>query len=696
MAPNDPLNDRLQAAGDAISVDDDFAALNSVQQNAASHRRRRRAIAGVGIVVVLIGGGLVAVRALVEGEPDSLSIAGVDEPAPATTLPPSEGAVEATAVGGPTVDDDRAPVTTLPPPTTVAATSSPVVVAMIDAAATVVQVPADLRDAQLNWVVPWKDGFLASRTLIVPQALPAELPEEIAALFPQEVIDFFNGELPPTIAEATEMLSEAGLLDEVTAVLSEHPEASEAIYSQPTVTPSVSVEFSSNGITWEPIDFAMPPGSPFMRTVQSNGDRLVALVESFPDEPIEQEFFFPTTTVMVTDDLQTWQPIALPVEAPPPGLPDYVRYGTFPEALVVSDAGWLATTYRQYDVDVPAVLPLLPEATRLRVEPRLDQLSTSIGPEGITFYFFDESRPEGQPEDLLVSWTDLGVEPSGTETFEANQVTVASTWDGEPLVADRTEGANVVCSSDGFYSSSGSVQFAADGLDWVDLASPDDALLIESFLPVDGGVVAFGFDQDGERVVYRVEGATDTWTEIGAPELPTSIYGGYLGSPGSAPAIVVDMASNNVPESTITAEADGFTMTLMQAYPLSSVRLVDSDGAVVIDDRSAGIFGPGPGDGTFSRSDQDGLTFIDVETGLDIVTFPNATLQAAWQEAPEEDYEEHVADLWILALVDGDRWLFQDLGVDGIDAYFGSSPIAVNGSTLLFAAGPEWLVFDLS
>ena len=51
---------------------------------------------------------------------------------------------------------------------------------------------------------PWRDGFVAGSVVFPPQSLPAELPPEIAALFPQEVIDLFAGELPATIDEATD------------------------------------------------------------------------------------------------------------------------------------------------------------------------------------------------------------------------------------------------------------------------------------------------------------------------------------------------------------------------------------------------------------------------------------------------------------------------------------------------------------
>ena len=113
-----------------------------------------------------------------------------------------------------------------------------------------------------EWMVPWKDGFLAGGTVYQPQPLPAELPPEIVELFPPEVVDLFADGLPETIDEATAMLSEAGLLDEVTTVISEHPEASEAIYSSQPTSPQAIVQFTTDGEDWTSVDVTLPRACP--------------------------------------------------------------------------------------------------------------------------------------------------------------------------------------------------------------------------------------------------------------------------------------------------------------------------------------------------------------------------------------------------------------------------------------------------
>ncbi len=118
-----------------------------------------------------------------------------------------------------------------------------------------------------EWIVPWEDGFLVGSMAYQPQPLPDELPEEVVALFPQEVIDLFGGDLPATISEATEQLSEAGLLEVVSEIIQNNPAASEAIYGVETGPPTLDVRYTVDGITWEPREVVAPPGATYFSGV---------------------------------------------------------------------------------------------------------------------------------------------------------------------------------------------------------------------------------------------------------------------------------------------------------------------------------------------------------------------------------------------------------------------------------------------
>ena len=211
--------------------------------------RRRQVRNRAGAVV-----GLVAVVAL--GAVAVLALAGSDEPDTLVTADPAENTEEAGETTS--VPADTAP--------TLSTASAPATVEVVDLPGVAGAAPGiDGAPQFAEWMAPWREGFLVGSTMYPPQSLPSELPPDVVALFPQEVTDLFNGTLPPTIEEATKMLSEAGLLDEVTAVLQEHPEASAAIYGVPsTDPPTVEARFTVDGITWEPVEMTLPAGAGYL------------------------------------------------------------------------------------------------------------------------------------------------------------------------------------------------------------------------------------------------------------------------------------------------------------------------------------------------------------------------------------------------------------------------------------------------
>jgi hypothetical protein len=85
----------------------------------------------------------------------------------------------------------------------------------------------------VQWLVPWDDGFLAAGVTYTPPPLADQLPPEIVALFPPEVTALFPDGPPHTQQEAIDILNEAGLMDVVMDVLTEHPDAMDALQSAP-------------------------------------------------------------------------------------------------------------------------------------------------------------------------------------------------------------------------------------------------------------------------------------------------------------------------------------------------------------------------------------------------------------------------------------------------------------------------------
>ena len=154
--------------------------------------RRRGALVGLGVLVAASSVGCGARDDTADGPPPT----------------------EPTAAADSTVDDGG-PATTAAPTTD----AVPTVATATRVESTPVRIPAPFAgvdgDAEVHTerLVPWNEGVLAIGAVHHPQRLPDELPPDVAAMFPQEVVDLFPDGLPPTLEEAMTTLQEAGLYD---------------------------------------------------------------------------------------------------------------------------------------------------------------------------------------------------------------------------------------------------------------------------------------------------------------------------------------------------------------------------------------------------------------------------------------------------------------------------------------------------
>lgn len=348
MADHDDIRSGLNNTAASIEVDDLEAARSDVHAVVRRRRRRTRVVSALGAVVAVAACTAVVVAVTGSDEPDTLMSAdpAVVEDTSTTLVEPVDSTIADVPAGGArTVELINRPGV---PGTSAGIDGSP---------------------ETADWIVPWRDGFLVGSTVYPSQPLPAELPEDVTALFPQEVIDLFAGELPATIAEATQMLSEAGLLDEVTTVLQEHPEASKAIYSAPTPNDaSVEARFTTDGITWEPVEMTLPPGATYTSGVAAVGDRLT-IVYSVQDNG---GVFAGTDrfTVATTTDLTTWTTQEVVVPPPPVDLPVGIRRNVSPQGLAVTESGWAVTVFDSVQPD-PVEMFAPPASRRRRSIPRV-------------------------------------------------------------------------------------------------------------------------------------------------------------------------------------------------------------------------------------------------------------------------------------------------------------------------------------
>ncbi len=539
-----------------------------------------------------------------------------------------------------------------------------------------------------EWIVPWGDGFLAGSTVFQPQPLPAELPEDVVALFPQEVIDLFGGELPPTIAEATQMLSEAGLLDEVTEVLSNNPGASEAIYGVPvTEPPEVQARFTTDGIEWEPIDLTLPADAAYVANVATVGDRLVVAFEPRGDDGLPGETG--SFTVASTTDLSNWTTQEVAVPGPSVELPVGISRIVSTQGLVVNENGWALTVFESVN---PDPLVLLREAGLTGPELPADVgFGSSFDGTGIEV---QTETGSGLSTDRY-TWDELGVAPEVVAVLEQGGYTSnvwASAWDG---AAAPSEGSarfgELLATSAGFVQWGDGIRFSPDGRVWTDRPLPDPDVYVSGAFAFDGGVIALATGGDGTLDLYRLDATGDAAELLEVPGLPAAGQAGFTGPGSPRSAILIDASTQAVPIEPLIVEVDGYRLTVRQ--PSGSFELSDAATGDVIVSENLGRFGAE--DESSFEFGIDGVTVTDPETGEVIVVIPSEVFNAA-QEELYGGFEgsEYSPDLWLLASVDGQRFVVDDL--DDGESFEGPLVAVANDERALLQVGNRWISYDLS
>lgn len=537
-----------------------------------------------------------------------------------------------------------------------------------------------------EWIVPWEEGFLVGSTSFPPQPLPDELPEEVVALFPQEVIDFFDGDLPDTIAEATEQLSEAGLLDVVSEVIRNNPAANDAIYGAPTEVPTLDVRFTVDGVNWEPREMVPPPGATFLSSVTAVDDRLSAvysIVDPLTGNPIDG-----VITVATTPDLTTWT--AQDIVVPPPGeLPDDINWMVFAQGLVANDNGWVLSVFDSIDADPFALLPV---DVRDEIN-SANGFGVSTDAIGITIeYDFD---PDGNnpSETRTFTWDELGVAPEVAQLLSEQDYSPTlwtASWDGEPTPTDAPSvGGPIAATAAGFVQWTDQTWFSPDGITWTASPLPDDVSWVTGAFNFDGGLIVMSSTETGEPLVHRVDerGENAVLLDLPLPDagsLSSTMPFGSLTTSGTVVAVDPPVA----PEQQLSVEVDGYRLAVFQPQGIFEVTDV-ATGEVVV---SENPLRQGAGDDSLITFDENGVTVIDPATGDVLVVFSQEVIDASQKEFFDEGGGEYNPDFWLLASLDGERFVVDDID----DPTDGPTALATNGTRLLLQSGTNWIIYDLA
>lgn len=682
---DEPSIDRVRSALSAVA--DDLALdpidPDSVRTRAGTRKRRRRVALGGGAAVVAVAlvGSVVATRG--SGD-DTIELA-----EPTETTQPEESQGAGTATTSPT-----SPVATVPPittPITTPPTMAPVDTGS-DAVATTGAVSAS-PVGEVATVLPWRDGFLSIGWRYEPQPL-GPLPEEISALFPPEVAELFPDGLPPTIQEATEVLTEAGLLDEVTAVLSEHPEASDAIYASEPPPPTLEASFTTDGVQWRSVAVTQPMDE--LGQFAVSGDRLIAWSLHGPDG--DPDLAPESLVIASTTDLSTWQVVTVPIAVDDgdtdPG--ELLHHDAYVSAVAVKGDRWLARVERNAWFDYEAVLP---DDVREQLYTGEWGYSTSIDDDGLTVVLEDgNGRADGAT--FVYTWAELGLSGNPESLERGSPSTLLSgTLDGSFEEVESPPGfeqGTAAADHDRFYLLGEGVATSPDGVSWERVDGLPDDQFFQSATTVDGGVLFVADGSAGSTAWTRSEAGAVS--EVDLPDLG-EYYG--LWNSGGTSAWIVELGFPETPieHITVQVEYEGYTLTMTDG-PTTSYALTDPAGALI---REAEV---GPDRSELVEYDEDTDTYEIVPRdadGNEIIRIPGALLDEAYRvvydelenQVAEEPADEWTPDLWLLATANGTDWLTVDLEPPSPDTGFWPQRAAVHDGSVLYPTVDGWVLAAL-
>lgn len=672
---NTPLDDQvrrtLHATADGLDID---LASPADIAGRGRHRRRRKwvATAGASAVVLAIGAVVVTSR------DDAGSVQTSDSVAPSTTSP-QEVPIITTPPTMPPIEQEAAPIT--------AAAGSG---SASESDAGVVSASAPNGAAQL---APWRDGFVSVASIYASRPVPERLPDDVRELFSPEVLELFADGLPATLDEAMTVLDDAGLLDEVSALISEHPAARDAILGTEVPPPRTVASFTGDGVSWTETELPISLSNPM---IARSGDDLVAW--SMIETPTvgEPSYTSPTeAAIAATSDLTEWR-TATTDFATGEQLPEYMQSQVWMNSAVVVDDRWFALASKDAYVDYERLLP----ADLLgRIN---DAGSWGVGSsdDGLEIEYTDDA---GEQVVERLSWSELGLDesPEGQRDHTGEHLLRTGTFGGESeagtLPVDGAAGGNsatIARWGDEVLYVGDSVFASPDGRTWTVIAPLPAGFQVNAVVPMADGCLLVGSTETGQAMALRL--ASDGHlSDVDLPTLP-GVYG--LWENASSPAWVVQLEPDVPPPApvTFTFDHEGYTVTISDGQTGTDALIVDAASGEVIVDRH---LTPDERAAAFVVDDATGdlvVSITDPGTGDELVRIPETTFSEAYaQAAPDMPASEPPAwdpDMWLVASPDGERWITRDLDDPDPEGEFFPAVAAVNGDRVLYTTGDDWVV----
>lgn len=701
----DRVRDGLEHEAGCIDVGDAAHGLAGAHRT-ARHRHRRNVLAVAAACTLAVVTGAAIIAAVSGNEPDSIRV-----DTPPTTLPdpdasdddgadPEEAAELAEVADDPIVAEQSIEPATEP---ALVGVPSPTVITGAARRARGAPVrgfePGGFQVVES--IFPWQDGFLIAQVDEI-QPSPPPLSDELNSRFPQEVLDLFPDGLPPTLDEATEVLSEAGMLMDVVEIIDADPELQAALFGEP-VTSVLRLDFSTDGETWTSLQATVPQEVTRIEHVTVVDDRLVVV----GSPPTPSNSVPESIGVAWTTDLVDWQVDTLPVDVPPP-LPTsfFVDFGAF-EPLLANGAGWLLRTEMWVDIDAQPFLPDEFQDSQYGHGSRWTETGLRITP-------WDEAG-ERSSDAVTIGWAELGLDDTQRAFLQSldrsdgpQSLAWGGSWDSPAQEVGNVAHQEIVVLHDGFVEFTRTedervARFTRDWQTWdaVDGLPPNH--WISSTLHLEDATVVVTRDSTDETHAHLVSDGAQTWTPIeidGLPILGPNPTGTRETRNG---ATIVDAQPPQEYEVSGTIDLGTMRLTLTDTRTTRAYELVDMASGDIVAAEETAVLEIVDQRAPFQHLREGVETVIvsDSVTDSELASIPLDDYRSARSDMEAEWYESYRLrrpwDLWLVATTDGVNWVVDELGV--IDA-FGDQEwfppaVAANAGTVL-VSGPEgWLRYEL-
>jgi hypothetical protein len=486
----------------------------------------------------------------------------------------------------------------------------------------------------------------------------------------------------------------------------------------------VVVTRSTDGLNWSETPTTGLPANAGVTGFAEAGDGYVAVFEVWPEyeeELLEDDpaAYFgqpesPDRVVATSDDLTTWTATELPALETAEGEYSYmngiamsddvllmlfqvepaytdpvqvlfeagrislddlqsiceVDGGSPDSAVVVSTCDWEAqdAMYEEFEAAMAAAES---DEERAEIEAEFEQSMRFDNPDSVEVARIEPGDPlhaeliDGMFEEPTASAPVTLSGPIGGP-YTASTLPV----DGYPMGAVELDGTFLVMVND-WNTGTNVALSSTDGSAWVKGASLGENLNVNGIAASNGVLLASGSTWDADQETMLLWTSTDAGASWDSIELDTGLYGAY-GMPvgGDAGfALWLDGSTEPIPfmgPESINVESDGYNLEIRFEDDLMTLTSPDGDivhsipGIVNTQPEGQEIEGVVRFEGIYDTD----LTFLDPETGEDLVTFGEENFQAAYESEFdfEADYEEppRATQLWFSA--DGVQWSLLESG----------------------------------